>query len=287
MQAPRLFCVDESICMDKLNNLRNVIDDHLRNHPAAQFYLLVDHAGLPGLIRKLDCCVMQWNSVFENTRESTALAAAPILVSIGKGGSPVRLFLDWLDCRCAYASAVTLLQSPLEMGTLCNRLANRLEMNLSENMKAMLRFFDTRILTQLRQTLSPDQATSFFSVATHWWWFDRSGTIECAHGSCTLTDDKCIPLQLCQQQEFDMVEASEPDQVLSLLTSEMPMFLAKLPLEQRHDFIKKNLQQAKKAGLDSVHDFAFYVAAALLSDDELFCSRHSSRRSADDQETGR
>jgi hypothetical protein len=246
--------------MDTPINFVTVIEEHIAAHPEAQLYFLLDHAGLPGLLRKLDSCRMQWISLFEGTRESAALSAAPILVFAGRQGTPLpRLFLEWIGQHGAYASAVTLLDSPLAIDVLHRRLVARLDIRLSENMSMMLRFFDPRVLAQLRTTLMAEQASAFFSVASHWWYIDRAGVLVDFDSVVMSIDASCIPLVLSQKQEFALVDASEADQVLAQLHRIVPNLMGGIPLSERYEVVVKNIIAARKKGLTSHHDFTVHV----------------------------
>ena len=246
--------------MDFPAHFRAVIDGHLATHPDAQLYFLLDHAGLPGLLRKLDSHRLQWVSLFDGTRESGALAVAPILVFVGRMESQLpRLFFDWVAQHGAYASAVTLLDSPLAIDVLQRRLVARLESKLSENMDVMLRFFDPRILAQLRTTLTPEQAAAFFGVAAHWWYLDRAGVLWDFDTNFASTDAAEVPLVLCPEQEFALIDASEADQTLALLNRKLPNLMEKIPLPERYEKVFNRISDAKKLGLESIHDFMIHI----------------------------
>jgi hypothetical protein len=251
--------------MESTINFRTVIADYLVAHPDAHLYFLLDHSGLLGLLRKLDSSKLHWVSLFDDTRESTALAVAPILVDVAVPGGPLpSLLLDWIAEHGAYSSVVTMLDSPLPFDMLQHRLAARLDIKLSEEMNAMLRFFDPRILAQLRETLTPEQADAFFSVASHWWFIDRAGKLVGFKTAYTVTDGAAAPLKLSQAQEFAMVDASVADQVLALLHKHVPNLMDKIPLAERYGFASQEVFKAKKEGLESIQAILVHVAKKLI-----------------------
>jgi hypothetical protein len=251
--------------MDVPINFRSVVANHLAAHADAQLYFLLDHAGLSGLVRELDQCAIRWISLFDDTRESAALKAAPIFVHIGRQEAPLTgRFLDWLAKHGVCASAVTLLDSPLPTADLRRRLVARLDVTLSENMVMMLRFFDPRILSQLRITLTAAQSAAFFSVASHWWYLDRAGMLIGFSAAFLPADAACIPLVLHQKQEFALVDASEADHVLALLTQEVPNLMASIPPCERYGAILTSVSGAKKEGDTSIHDLMVHVASELF-----------------------
>jgi hypothetical protein len=244
------------------------MDDHLVHHPDAQLYFLLDHAGLPGIMRILDCCAMQWVSLFESTRESTALAAAPLLVFVkNKEKSPPSVFLDWIKQNGMLSSALIILDSPLPLIGLQRRLVKRLDIKLTDEMDAMLRFFDSRILAQLRENLSPEQAAAFFGVASSWWYIGRDEKLAQFDSEFTSSDNNVLPLKLSAKQEFALIEASEPDQVLSLLNNQTPHLLKEMLPAKRHNFIVGCIKEAKTLGLDAPVDFFLYMAIKCIKGD--------------------
>jgi len=248
--------------MDVPINLRSVVEDHLAAHSDAQLYFLLDHAGLPGLLRNLEQCAIRWVSLFDDTRESAALKAAPILVLLGRQGAPLAPhFLHWLAEHALYASAVTMLDSPLPIDVLRRRLVARLDVTLSENMDMMLRFFDPRILAQLRITLTAEQSAAFFSVASTWWYLDRAGVVTGFDTAFAPVDAACIPLVFHQKQECALIDASEADQVLALLNREIPNLMARIPPGERYGAILNNISKAKNEGVTSIRGYMVHVVA--------------------------
>lgn len=266
-------------------NFRTVIENYLATHPQMHVYFLLDHAGLPNLMPQLRGCRMQWVSLFDATRESTALAVAPLIVFVASQGTPLpSFFLDWIAQNGAFTSSVTLLASPLAMEALQQRLLARLDIKLSEDMDAMLRFFDPRILAQLRVTLIPEQADAFFSVAAHWWYIDRAGLMAEFDAAYAPVETACIPLVLNQQQEFELLDASEPDQVLALLDEQVPGLMAEIAPGQRHGMVVSRMAGAKAVGLHSVFDFVTYTAAFLINGSQFLVEKFPSHVSTDDKE---
>lgn len=113
-------------------DFRALAQDIVASHPDGNLYFLIDHAGLPGLHRQLTSSSTQWASLFDYGREASALQVAPLLVL---AGSQVKLrmsrsLFSWIGDRGTYSSAVVLLTSPLDMATLRDRLAARLDISL-------------------------------------------------------------------------------------------------------------------------------------------------------------
>jgi hypothetical protein len=70
-------------------------------------------------------------------------------------------------------------------------------------------------------------------------------------------------ITLTQEQEFALINASEPDQVLHILLKTMPGLGALMPKNQ-YCFIADNIRAASRLGLCSVSDFNLYSAMVTL-----------------------
>ena len=246
-------------------DFRAVAEGLLAAHPTSNLYFLLDHAGMPGLHRRLRDSSVQWSSLFDGSNEANALRVAPFLVLAGSEGR-LRMFRDlfkWIGEHGTYSSSVVMLTSPLDTATLRNRLAARLDVRLSENMEAMLRFFDPRVLESLLRILPAEQARTFFSPAESWRYVDRTGKLVSVTTAFDAQDNFAAPLVLGQQQEFALLEACEIDQVLDLLRQNTPALMATLPLADQSTFVDRAISTARQHGVDSVYKFSLYTAVCL------------------------
>ena len=246
-------------------DFRAVAEGLLAAHPTSSVYFLIDHAGMPGLHRRLRNSSVQWSSLFESSREANALEVAPFLVLAGSEGR-LRMFRDlfaWIGANGTYSSSVVLLTSPLDMANLRRRLAARLDATLSENMEAMLRFYDPRVLESLFRILPAVQARTFFSVAESWAYVDRAGKLASVATTFDPEDNFIAPLVLGEKEEFALLESCEIDQVLDLLRQNVPALMATLPLAEQSTFVDRAIGLARQHGVDSVYKFSVYAAVGL------------------------
>jgi uncharacterized membrane protein (UPF0136 family) len=251
--------------MTRFLDFRDFVEGSVAENPAANLYFLLDHGGLPGLYRQLSKTSTMWVSLFDGMAESNSLAVAPILVLAGSGGA-VRLPLSlckWISANGTYSSSVMMLSSPLEIGQLRDRLKTRLNVRLSEDMDAMLRFFDPRVFESLIGVLDVEQAMVFLSAARKWWYVDRSGTIKSVDSTFNDVTSADEALSLSASQEFALVDSCEPDQVLKGLRENASSSLEKLDLASQHEFVVANIGDAKSVGLRSLNDLILYNVAVL------------------------
>lgn len=252
-------------------DFRAVAEKSLEDQPSLNLYFLLDHGGLPGLHGRLVKCAARWLSLFDGTREQNALSVAPVLVLVASNGKLCvsRLFFDWISKHGTYTSSVIMLASPQPIEVLKERLSARLDVQLSEDMEAMLRFFDPRVFEKLTTTLSAEQAEQFFGVA-HWWsYVDRAGELT-RFPAKFRADENFVPhLLLTQQQESDLIDSCEADQVLNLLRGTVPELLNKIRLQDQYEFVLRQIVAAKRENLDSVTKFSVYAMFILLKGESV------------------
>jgi hypothetical protein len=248
-------------------------------HPTSSLYFLLDHSGLPGLQKQLAKSTATWANLFEDTKERNALAVAPILILAAAGGDLriSRSLFDWVTHNGIYTSTVILISSPLDIEDIKPRLVKRLDVVLSENVEAMLRFFDPRVLECLICALSPEQVNQFFNVADGWWYFDRGGNMVTIDSSFSPEDSFVAPLVLSQEQESSLIEGSEVDQVMHLLKSNLPRMMQALTQPEQFEFVSHQIAVAKQLELESVWKMALY-AAIVLSNGEKFLEGERQQR---------
>jgi hypothetical protein len=234
-------------------------------------YGFADHAGMAGLAAKLNQTKTEWLSLFDGSKEANALSVAPLLFRIecDRDGITNRSLMNWIGEHGAYSSSLLLLASPLPLQELARRLSLRLDASLPQEMDIMLRYFDPRVFEQLLQVFSDEQRHTFLSVAQQWWFVDRHGQLQGVAAKFSETDVFEAPLRLNAAQESTLVDASEPDQVASLLHTTVPDEYLGLPRPDRHDFILRHMATARQLGVEATHELALYCALALLHGEDF------------------
>ncbi len=255
-------------------DFRAVVQASITTFPSSNFYFLLDHGGLPGLHPQLSRASTKWISLFDGTREAEALGVAPILVLAATNGhvSLSNRIFEWIGKNGTYTSAVIMLSSPLAMEQLKSRLGVRLEVKLSGDFDAMLRYFDPRVLETLVKTLTAEQLVNFFSVAETWQYVDRSGNIRNISSDFSNRDHFSHPLMLTPEQESILIDGSETDQVLGLLRAHVPQLLEKLPSSNKYELISKIIEDAKNDRLTSTLQHTIYAAMTLLNEEPFIGS---------------
>jgi len=245
--------------------IKSTAETYLVANPNDSLYLLIDHAGMPGLYRKLGKSSGSWASLFDATRESGAFSVAPILIFLGCNSSLQvnKLLFNWISERAPNSSALIMLASHLSIKELKAKLTLRLDVKISQDMDAMLRFFDPRIFEQLVKILTSDQLAKLCGPARTWWYVDRTGGIVRIEREFQEIDGDGYSLELNEEQEFSLVSVSEPDQVMHILRTAIPQ-VESLSSGNIYKIIADSIRAAARLKLGAISDLALYSAMAIL-----------------------
>lgn len=230
-------------------------------------YLLVNQGALPGqgaLIARL--LTLPHHALLGQEADACADGVTPFLLGIDTGIATHRDQLAALADAACYASALSVIDSRMEMRDLARVLTARTEVMLSDDLPMLLRFFDTRILFALLDQLSDAERDDFLSCATHWWAADRDGEmVPCTRFDAEGVDRFNAPLRLSSTQEVAMITASEPDAVMDVLTSRsVPNFLA-IPYPERYPVVLTLVERAREWGLHELPDLQSFALLAMLA----------------------
>lgn len=230
-----------------------------------QLYALIDHAGIPGLARRLTKMDVEWVSLFEGSRDAGALEVAPLVFPVLEDVESLgwKALFNWISEVGQYSTSVLLMVSPLPMPELASKLALRLDAELPDAIEIFLRYFDTRIFEQLLVTMSHDQKASFLGIANCWWFLDRSGEIHQVQAGLR-ADLIYAPLKFSQDQQDELLDACEPDQIAALLQEFVPNEFNTLEPEKRHSFVIRQMEMAKNFGVTVTHEMALFCALTLM-----------------------
>lgn len=256
--------------MSALIDFRTVAGQLVEENAESNVFFLIDQGGMPGLYRQLRQTSTCWASLFSGSKEESALEVAPLLILAGANGRLVlsRAIFSWIGGRGTYTSTVMMLVSPTGLEPLQGQLSARLDVLLSEGMEAMLRFFDPRVFESLLTILTNEQAKIFLSPAISWHYVDRVGNfinVKAEYQKSQILSDF---LTLSRDQETALLSASEVDQVMQLLDSNVPDLMRKIPLRERANSIFKIIKSAKFQKIESTLHLALCVMVIMIDEKE-------------------
>lgn len=239
---------------------------HCSSQGGTRLYGLIDHAGMPGLLRQLTMAKAGWVSLFQGAKEENALLVAPILfaINVDDQGLQRRGLLQWILEQGRYSSSLSLIASPLSMAELARRLVLRLNAALPDQMEIMLRFFDPRVFEQLMLVFSAPQKQAFLDLGSSWFFLDRSGKLMQCPSIFSTDDTWPTTFEFSVIQQDALIESCEPDQIAELLRNGVPEAFQKVPLPEQYGFIVRNMVSARSFGIQATHELSFFCALALL-----------------------
>jgi Domain of unknown function (DUF4123) len=198
--------------------------------------------------------------------------ATPFLLRLDGqvGNTPSTAPLRRLCNAGYYASALSVIDSALPMQSLAASITDRCDARLPDHQDVLLRIFDTRVVEALLEHFTPEQKSLLVACSTHWWIAGREGELAPVHVSPWPTQDLFEPpWQLTQQQETALLDASEADAMVDLLTRRNVEPLLALQYPQRYPVVRELLAQCRALNMDAISDQAAYCTLVLMREQRL------------------
>ena len=229
-------------------------------------YLLIDHAGAPGLTQALrGRYFLSWTSLFEGSTEVGALEVAPILVQLPshRMTSSERDFLQWLYRKCQFSTSVTALHSTWTRDSLEHALKIRLDAVLPDNLPVMLRYFDTRTLESLWRVLTAEQQKQFFGFASCWQWLDRAGDLHQWHTEQLTNDSWPARFEVDVTQQKALIESGEADALAAQMAAQAPDLCHVKQRAELHALANRCRAKFDALGIADIRTQTLYCLTAL------------------------
>jgi Domain of unknown function (DUF4123) len=239
--------------------------------PDLRHYLLIDHAGAPGLLAELRRAHgVSWWSLFADSKEQGAIDVAPILVYLSDDQSTLseRDFLRWVRRNCEFSTSAAVLHSAWAPDELIAALKRRLDVLLPDRMPVMLRYFDTRVLESLLQVLTSVQREQFMGVASRWHWLDRAGQLKGQDVEQLQADAWPHPFELDVAQQNALIDASAADALAEQMNTQAPDMCQSKSRAELHALAARCLTKFGKLHIEDLRTQTLYCLTALqLSSD--------------------
>lgn len=187
--------------------------------------------------------------------------AAPLLLDLGTISQ--KPWLQWLHFSCIESTSLTLLHSKLKLSMLANSLKRRLDVLLPDEIPAMLRYFDTRIIESLLQALEQEQCKTFFGIAGCWQWLDRAGELRHYQGEQLPEDSWPAPWKLNEKQQNAMIDAAEADALVQQMQNHGMELCAGHSRASLHALAWSCIAQAEQFGIDGMPARTLFSLLAL------------------------
>lgn len=195
----------------------------------------------------------------------------PWLIELPEATGPretlARLTMGWAR---DHQGAVWIL-SECSIDGLAMLLGRAMVVRLDDGSQAVLRLADARVLQALQEVLDPAQQQSLWGLAAQWRYVDRSGHLQTIEASPLrpARPGRWQPIAISQQQTTELLQAAEPDEVLSYVNRLAGERLGALAMPERYAFATRQIAAAKALGMHSSQEIGIYAAMALKEGDDF------------------
>lgn len=243
-----------------------VIVNALSKSPELQVYALVDGALLNTMPRRAQQVwgKMGGQSLFKGISEDVA-NAGPLLFALNDAKAHEQAIALLRD-EVSGQTAGSFILSFASLNAIADNLGNLLDVQLSDSMVMVMRFFDPRILPNWLTVIEPPYPSYLAEVIHCWayWQADQTPCIQEIHPQGNSTAERPEwPMQLSQEQEDKLTQHSYPYLLLEQFKAYDPQALVTTPPAQRYAFLDAQIQRGKAHGLDAHGDLQAYCAVAL------------------------
>jgi hypothetical protein len=231
---------------------------HANIHRNVYWYALVDsafdHGAQPDLPGAFNC--------YEGERVIGLSEVSPLLVPLGLKTTGKEV-LARLLVHCSGRPMLSLLASAGTAQKLATSWRAMYWAHLPESQKMLLRFADTRVLSELPAILRADQWQCFTAPIATWIFIDRTGAPSLLPKAApsAATAQK---LELDQKQLDALVSRSQADAVLDYMRREMPDVISVMPCpSQTYVHLARACRQAATHRIERLADIAVLALATL------------------------
>ncbi|RAS08794.1 DUF4123 domain-containing protein [Cupriavidus alkaliphilus] len=229
-------------------------------------YFVIDSSQQPGYHKRLERNGISFRSLFLGSAEESLQDIAPLLVEIPSEPMQIRSFVGSEIARIASRRpCISLLESKLDIDTLAYYLRQFHTIDLPEGRRMILRWYDTRILPVWWAVLDEPQKKAFSREVVNWKYYDRFGDqLALLLPTCDDSMASC-QISLSASQYQGLLEAAEPDVLISHLRNILRDELRRIPPRRLYPFVRDHLKMARNCGLENFDDQVQYLIIAIYT----------------------
>ncbi|MFC7419201.1 DUF4123 domain-containing protein [Iodobacter arcticus] len=231
-------------------------------HSSGNYYLLVDQSAFPYLTKiKKKMATLHIINILDTNANQPMDAASPVLIQLDLNGLNEEI-IQWFCTQGAYANGLHVLKSSLPLKQLAEKLAERSDALLPDNMTVLLRYFDTRIFASLLTILAKEQIKLLSNDIQSWWYVNRSAELIVA---CLDNEGRSDPetkpqIVFSAEQEAGLLDAANGDMILSQLQQNPPEIMYSMRPDQQYEVVIHLMRMAVKNGIQQIPEWlAFCV----------------------------
>lgn len=246
-------------------------------HDALRTFALVDPMLVPDALEQLPHGTAVRQLVIPGLGDQDSAAVLPYLIELPEEDRQreqiARLTVGW--ARTQQGAAWVLSRHAID--TLAVILGRVMDVRDADDLPALLRLADARVLDSLQNVLEPVQWEALLGSVEQWRYVDREGhlrTLE-AMSPPDRSDERAPeglkgPLALSHRQEAQLQEAALPDEVLHIVGQQSPGRLDQMSVPDRYAFAVAQIKQARTLGIESSRDIGLFAAMAVTAGADFF-----------------
>ncbi|WP_297577512.1 DUF4123 domain-containing protein [uncultured Deefgea sp.] len=245
-----------------INQVKAIAHNDLDAHI---FYVLIDQSAFPNMARiKNKLCHFRLANLVDLSTKEPIDMASPILVQLNNDENTDQL-LEWLCTQGAYANGLCFINSQLAHKALAEALASRLDAFLPGKFPVLLRYFDTRILSELFVVLSEEQKAILTNGIINWWYVSRAGELLQGVVSNQTEIEAEQAIYFTEKQESMLIDLSTADSILNQLQTNPAEKLYQLLPYQQYALATQLLIQANSYAISEVPECTAFCRLGLDS----------------------
>lgn len=227
-------------------------------------YAVIDSSFHEGLNRRLDELGTHFLSLFDGTSEHALVEIAPLLIPLDAASERARTLVLQLG---SLHPCLTWLCSEVEPLALAKRLTRWHTVRIEDGGTLLLRWYDTRVQAALLELLDEGQREMFFNGVDRWAYCDRFGNwcspvLRRAPDPAGLVGDS---MELSQTQFAALLDASQPDVVLSHLTEVLPDETRRCDPIALYVLVQEQVRMASRLGWEGLDDQTQFLLPSLYT----------------------
>lgn len=236
------------------------------------YYLLVDQSAFPYILKiQKKIAVLQIVNILDSNANQPMDTASPLLIKLDFNDLN-REMIQWFCTQGAYANGLHVLKSALPLTQLAEKLAERSDALLPDNMTVLLRYFDSRILASLLKILTKEQMNLLMNDIQSWWYVNRSGelTIACLdnHGQ----SESAIKPQIVfnTEQEVRLLDAANGDMILNQLQQNPPEIMYQMRPDQQYELVTHLISMALENGIQQITEWLAFCTLGFATQGAIY-----------------
>jgi Domain of unknown function (DUF4123) len=245
---------------------------NLRLDSSGNYYLLVDQSVFPYITKvRNKIAGLQIVNILDANAHQSIDAASPLLIKWDINDLNNEA-IQWFCTQGVYANGLHVLKSVLPLTQLAEKLAERSDALLPDNMTVLLRYFDSRILASLLKILTTEQMNLLTNDIQSWWYVNRSGelTIACLdnHGQ----SEPAIQPQIIfnAEQEARLLDAANGDMILNQLQQNPPEIMYQMRPDQQYELVTHLIGMALENGIQQIPEWLAFCTLGFTTQGAIY-----------------